>query len=48
MRHRVILNFEAQAESIDTDRVLLEILGKAARKGGAMFFPLSGARESSR
>jgi MoxR-like ATPase len=26
MRHRVILNFEAQAESIDTDRVLLEIL----------------------
>ncbi|MFO0915603.1 MAG: MoxR family ATPase [Pirellulales bacterium] len=26
MRHRVILNFEAQAEGIDTDRVLLDIL----------------------
>ena len=28
MRHRVILNFEAQAEGIDTDRVLREILEK--------------------
>jgi MoxR-like ATPase len=26
LRHRVILNFEAQAESLDTDHVLLEIL----------------------
>jgi MoxR-like ATPase len=28
LRHRVILNFEAQAEEVDTDRVLLEILEK--------------------
>jgi len=28
LRHRVILNFEAQAEAIDTDHVLLEILEK--------------------
>ena len=26
MRHRVLLNFEAQAESIDTDQVLLDLL----------------------
>ncbi|MBX7165194.1 MAG: MoxR family ATPase [Pirellulales bacterium] len=26
LRHRVLLNFEAQAESVDSDRVLLEIL----------------------
>ncbi len=32
MRHRVILNFEAQAEEIDTDRVLLEILEKVPEK----------------
>ena len=33
MRHRVILNFEAQAESIDADRILLEILEKVPEKG---------------
>jgi MoxR-like ATPase len=33
MRHRVILNFEAQAEGIDTDRVLLDILQKIPEKG---------------
>jgi MoxR-like ATPase len=32
LRHRVILNFEAQAEGIDTDRVLLEILEKLPEK----------------
>ena len=32
LRHRVILNFEAQAEQIDTDRVLLEILEKLPEK----------------
>src|SRR5690606_26567691 len=32
MRHRVIVNFEAQAEGIDTDRVLLEILQKLPEK----------------
>jgi MoxR-like ATPase len=33
MRHRVILNFEAQAEGIDTDHVLTEILKKVSEKG---------------
>lgn len=33
MRHRVILNFEAQAENVDTDHVLLEILEKLPEKG---------------
>ncbi len=33
MRHRVILNFEAQAEGIDTDHVLLDILQKLPEKG---------------
>ncbi|MCL4202885.1 MAG: MoxR family ATPase [Pirellulaceae bacterium] len=32
MRHRVILNFEAQAEGVDTDHVLLEILEKLPEK----------------
>jgi len=32
MRHRVILNFEAQAEEIETDHVLLEILEKLPEK----------------
>ena len=33
LRHRVIPNFEAQAEGIDTDHVLLEILEKVSEKG---------------
>ena len=33
MRHRVILNFEAQAEGLDPDHVLLEILEKLPEKG---------------
>ena len=32
MRHRVIQNFEAQAEDIDTDQILLEILEKLPEK----------------
>ena len=32
LRHRVILNFEAQAEGMDTDRVLLDILEKLPEK----------------
>ncbi len=32
MRHRVILNFEAQAEGITTDQVLLDILEKVPEK----------------
>lgn len=32
MRHRVILNFEAQAENMQTDQVLLEILEKLPEK----------------
>ena len=33
MRHRVILNFEAEAEGIDPDKVLLEVLEKVPEKG---------------
>jgi MoxR-like ATPase len=33
MRHRVILNFEAQAEGLDTDHILLDILEKLPEKG---------------
>ncbi len=33
MRHRVILNFEAQAEGIEPDHVLLEILEQLPEKG---------------
>jgi MoxR-like ATPase len=36
LRHRVILNFEAQAENIDTDHVLLEILEKLPEKGDSV------------
>ncbi len=32
MRHRVLLNFEAQAENVDVDQVLLEILEKVPEK----------------
>ena len=32
MRHRVILNFEAQAEGTEADEVLLEILEKLPEK----------------
>ncbi len=32
MRHRIIVNFEAQAEGIESDRVLLEILEKVPEK----------------
>ena len=35
LRHRVIVNFEAQAEGIDSDKVLLEILQKAPEKDEA-------------
>jgi len=33
LRHRVILNFEAQAEGLDTDHALREILDKVPEKG---------------
>ena len=32
LRHRVILNFEAEAEGIDPDKVLLEVLQKVPEK----------------
>jgi MoxR-like ATPase len=32
LRHRIIVNFEAQAEGIDTDKVLLELLEKVPEK----------------
>ena len=35
LRHRVIVNFEAQAEDVGTDQVLLEILEKLPEKGSA-------------
>jgi MoxR-like ATPase len=35
MRHRVIANFEAQAEGIDTDHILTEILKQVSEKGDA-------------
>ena len=34
MRHRVILNFEAQAEGIASDRVLLDLLEQVPEKAG--------------
>lgn len=34
MRHRIILNFEAEAESIDPDQVLVDILKNVPEKGG--------------
>ncbi len=39
LRHRVIVNFEAQAEGIDTDHVLLEILQKVPEKPDASTVP---------
>jgi MoxR-like ATPase len=33
MRHRVLLNFEAQAEGVHPDQVLLDILEKVPEKG---------------
>jgi MoxR-like ATPase len=33
LRHRVILNFEAEAEGIDTDKVLTDVLQKVPEKG---------------
>jgi MoxR-like ATPase len=33
LRHRVILNFEADAEGIEADKILTEILGKVPEKG---------------
>jgi MoxR-like ATPase len=33
MRHRIIVNFEAQAEGIESDQVLLELLEKTPEKG---------------
>ena len=32
MRHRVIVNFEAQAEGVEPDKVLLEVLEKVPEK----------------
>ena len=32
LRHRIMLNFEAQAENISTDTVLTEILGEVKEK----------------
>ncbi len=45
LRHRVILNFEAQAEDIDTDQVLLEILEKVPEKAEADESRVSGVSD---
>jgi MoxR-like ATPase len=34
MRHRVVVNFEAQAEGVEVDKVLLELLEKVPEKEG--------------
>ncbi len=39
LRHRVILNFEAQAEGLNSDRVLLEILEKLPEKADPVAAP---------
>jgi MoxR-like ATPase len=36
MRHRIVLNFEAQAEGIDPDEVLVQILAAVAEKSDAV------------
>lgn len=36
MRHRVLLNFEAQAEAVDVDQILLEILEKVPEKAESL------------
>jgi MoxR-like ATPase len=41
MRHRVILNFEAQAEGLDTDHVLLDILEKLPEKASEETRPVA-------
>ena len=33
MRHRVLLNFEAQAEGVEADQILLDILEHVPEKG---------------
>ena len=35
MRHRVLLNFEGEAEQVDPDRILEEVLERTARPAGA-------------
>jgi MoxR-like ATPase len=32
MRHRVIVNFEAQADGIDADKVLVQVLDEVSEK----------------
>lgn len=44
MRHRVVLNFEAQAEGIDPDEVLLQILDAVPEKDGSA--PVAAAASS--
>jgi len=46
MRHRVILNFEAEAEGIDTDQVLLEILEAVPEKARDAAAPVEARNPS--
>jgi MoxR-like ATPase len=43
MRHRVILNFEAEAEGVEPDQVLLEILENVSEKAPDVGMPLAMA-----
>ncbi|MCA9173673.1 MAG: MoxR family ATPase [Planctomycetales bacterium] len=43
MRHRVVPNFEAQAEGVESDQVLLEILEKLPEKADAAAYAAEGA-----
>ena len=36
MRHRVLLNFEAQAEGVETDTILLQVLEHVPEKAEEM------------
>jgi MoxR-like ATPase len=44
MRHRVILNFEAQAENISSDTALAAILNEAKEKAGDVGATVKGGR----
>ena len=47
LRHRVLLNFEAQAENVDADEVLLKVLDHVPEKGGELASPPTIAKTSA-
>ncbi len=40
MRHRILLNFDAQAEGVEADQVLLDILDKVGERADASRQPV--------